>query len=329
MIRAYLCKEHKIIKNLPLDKMKAYLKDKKATIWVDLQKATDDEYKQLEETFKFHPLSMEDARKSIELPKVEVFDDYIFVVLYNFSLEKEKNYPVKKEVDFFLGKNFLVTVHEHYSESVDHLAIRLENTRNGKSKTADFLMHEIVDHLVDQYFPVVVHWEDYIEELEANIIAHKLMKNALQEITTLKKHILFFKRSIAPQREVINRLARREFPFIHELSGIYFRDVYDHIIRVYTELEIQRDLINNAFEAYMSVLTIQMTRASNRMNEVMKKLTIIATIFMPLTFLAGVYGMNFHYFPEITWKYGYLLWWVAAIIVGVLMFWFFKKKKWT
>jgi len=329
MIRTYLCKEHKMIKNLPLSKIKPYLNDKKAVIWVDLQKATEEEYKQIEDVFKFHPLSMEDARKSIELPKVEIFDEYIFVVLYNFYLEKEKKYPIKKEIDFFLGKNFLVTVHEHESDSVEQMAIRLEKSTNGKHQGADFFMYKIIDHMVDQYFPIVDSWEDYIEELEANIIAHRLSKNALQEITKTKKNVLFFKRNISPQREVINKLSTREFGFICESTILYFRDVYDHIIRVYTELEIQRDLINNAFEAYMSVLTIQMTRTSNKMNEIMKKLTIISTIFLPLTFLAGVYGMNFRYFPEITWKYGYLLFWIVAVVVGIFMFWFFKRKKWT
>jgi magnesium transporter len=329
MIRSYLCKNNKVIRNIPLPKLKRYLNDKKAIMWVDLQKATEEEYKQLEETFKFHPLSMEDAQKSIELPKVEVFDDYIFVVLYNFSLEHEKKYPIKKEIDFFLGKNFLVTVHEHQSESIERLAIRLEKAKNGKARTADFLMYEITDHMVDQYFPIVDHWEDYIEDLESNIITHNPAKTALQEITTIKRNVLFFKRSISPQREVINRLARREFPFVRELAGVYFRDVYDHVIRIYTELEIQRDLINNAFEAYMSVLTIKMTRVSNKMNEVMQKLTVIATIFMPLTFLAGVYGMNFRYFPEIYWKYGYLFFWIAVVIIGLVMFFFFKRKKWA
>lgn len=329
MIRTYLCKEHKMIKNLPLSKLKAYIKDKKAVMWVDLQKATDEEYKELEDAFRFHPLSMEDARKSIELPKVEIFDEYIFVVLYNFYLEKEKNYPIKKEVDFFLGKNFLVTVHEHESSSVEQLAIRLEKTKNGKNYSADFLMYKIIDHMVDQYFPIVDSWEDHIEELESNIISHKFSKNALQEITRTKKDVLFFKRNLSPQREVINKLSTRDFNFIRESTILYFRDVYDHIIRVYTELEIQRDLINNAFEAYMSVLTIQMTKSSNKMNEIMKKLTVISTIFLPLTFLAGVYGMNFHYFPEITWRYGYLLFWIAAVALGVFMFWFFKKKKWA
>jgi magnesium transporter len=328
MMRTYICKDHKVIRNLPLNEVKKYIKDKKATIWVDLEKASDEEYKIIAEAFQFHPLSMEDARKSIELPKIELFDKYVFMVLHSFTLEPESSRPKKKEIDFFLGKNFLVTVHEHESKSVFHLAGKLEKEKNGMSYTADFFMHEIIDFFVDQYFPIIEHWEDYIEDLETSIIAHKPSRTALNEITKIKRDVIFFKRSIAPQREVINRLTRRDFPFIRPLTGVYFRDAYDHISRVYTELEIQRDLINNAFEAYMSVLTIQMTKISNKMNEVMQKLTVIATIFMPLTFFAGVYGMNFKYFPEINWKYGYLFFWMVVILIGISMFMLFKKRKW-
>jgi magnesium transporter len=319
----------KVTKDIPLSQIKKILRNKKITVWVDLQKATGKEFKQIEETFNFHPLSMEDARKSIELPKVDNFDDYIFVVLHSISREFKEGYPVKREIDFFLGKNFLVTVHNHSATSMEHLVEILGKNNNRGIKAPDLLMYEIVDFFVDSYFPLLDYWDDRIEALETSIVAQKQLHNVLKDILYIKREILYLKKSIAPERDVINKLSRRDFPFIHPLTSIYFRDVYDHIMRIYAELEMQRDLLSGAFEAYTSVLSNRLNVISNRLNTIMQKLTVIATIFMPLTFIAGVYGMNFHYFPEITWRYGYYLFWAVCIIIGIFMYWFFKKKRWT
>jgi len=329
MIRTFLCKNQKLIKNLPLNEIKKYLKDKKATIWVDAQKATDEEYKKLETAFNFHPLAMEDARKSIELPKVEAFEGHIFIVLHSITQDPNEKYPNKKEIDFFLGHNFLVSLHIHEFPSVEHLAQKLEKNHKNVNKRADFLMYEIIDGFVDQYFPLVEYWDDKIEALEADIIAQRRLHTTLKDIMYIKRELLYLKKSITPQRDVINKLSRRDFPFVHHLTAVYFRDVYDHIMRAYAELEIQRDILSGNFEAYTSVLSNRLAIISNKMNEVMKRLTVIATIFMPLTFLAGVYGMNFHYFPEIAWKYGYYVFWGFCITIGIFMYWFFKRRRWA
>jgi len=329
MIRTYLCIGHKLVKNVPLKKLKQYINKKNATLWVDLFKATPEEYKHIEETFRFHPLAMEDARKSIELPKVEVFDNYLFIVLHSIIQSEHDKYPQKREIDFFLGRNFLVSLHIHESPGVEHLAQKLEKNHNTTIQKADFMMYEIVDYFVDQYFPLLEHWDDKIELLEADIIAQRHLHNTLRDIMYIKRELLYLKKSIAPQRDVINKLARRDFPLINPLTSVYFRDVYDHIMRAYAELEIQRDILSGNFEAYTSVLSNRLSILSNKMNEVMKRLTVIATIFMPLTFLAGVYGMNFHYFPEITWRYGYYVFWGICIIVGLFMYWFFRRKRWA
>ncbi len=312
MIRSFVCKDHRILRDVPLKQIKKHLKNKKTTVWIDLEKPTDSEYKFLEQIFDFHALSIEDCKKSLELPKVDIFEDYIFVVLHSVSPKLEKGHPKRGEVDFFLGKNYLISVHTFKSPSVEHLVEKLENNKKGTTKTADFFMYEIIDYAIDLYFPLLDNWEDYIEDLESSIISHKPSKNSLKKIMRIKGEVLHLRKSIAPQRDVINKLTRRDFPFIHPLTSIYFRDVYDHIMRVYTELETQRDLINNAFEAYMSVLSNQMNVISNKMNQVMHKLTIIATVFMPLTFIAGIYGMNFRYMPELYWPYGYY------IILGIM-----------
>ncbi|MBN2052492.1 magnesium/cobalt transporter CorA [Candidatus Woesearchaeota archaeon] len=329
MIRTYLCIKNKLVKNIPLKKLKQYIGKKNVTIWADLFQATPDEYKQIHGLFKFHPLTMEDVRKSIELPKVEVFDNYIFVVLHSIIQSQQDKYPKKREIDFFLGCNYLVSVHIHESLGVEHLAEKLEKNNSATSQKPDFMMYEIVDYFVDQYFPLLEIWDDKIEALEANIISQKNLHNTLKDIMYIKRELLYLKKSIAPQRDVINKLARRDFPLIHPRTSVYFRDVYDHIMRAYAELEIQRDILSGNFEAYTSVLSNRLALISNKMNEVMKRLTVIATIFMPLTFLAGVYGMNFHYFPEISWRYGYYIFWVLCVIIGLFMYWFFRRRKWA
>jgi len=329
MIRTFVCTKNKIIKNIPIPVLKRYLKDKKATVWVDMQKPTNEEYDLIEKTFGFHHLSMEDAKKFIELPKIDFFENYIFVVLHSISHEFAGERTKKREIDFFLGRNFLVSIHSHDSTSADHLFQKLEQNPEGTNKKADFFMYEIVDHFVDSYFPLLDYWDDKVEELEANVVAQRHLETTLKDIVYIKREILFLKKSIAPQRDVINKLSRRDFPFVHYLTSIYFRDVYDHILRVYAELDMQRDLISGAFEAYTSVLSNRLNITSNKMNAIMQRLTIIATIFMPLTFFAGVYGMNFKYFPEIYWKYGYLFFWMIVLATGVFMYLFFKKKKWA
>ncbi|MBN2459131.1 magnesium/cobalt transporter CorA [Candidatus Woesearchaeota archaeon] len=328
MIRTLVLKGNKLIDGASLKQIKKYLKDNKATIWVDLENATDEEFSLMQKSFDFHPLAIEDAKKSIELPKIDVFDRYIYVVLHSVASETPSIYFKKTEIDFFLGNNFLVTFHTHPSPSIEHLVNKLRRNHSINIKTPDFLMYQIIDYFVDLYFPLLDYWEDYVENLETLIISHKNSKKVLKDILKVKREVINLKKSITPQRDVINKLARRDFPYIRKLTSVYFRDVYDHILRVHTEIETEKDLINTAFEAYMSTISNRMATISNKMNQVMQKLTVVATIFMPLTFLTGVYGTNFHYFPEITWKYGYLFFWIAVIIISVLMYLFFRKKKW-
>lgn len=327
MMRNFVFKERKLLKNVPQKDIKKYLRQKKTTVWIDLEKPADADYKFLSQTFKFHPLSIEDCRKFNDLPKLDVFDDHIFIVFHTSPTDFKKVHFTRKELEIFLGKNYLVTVHNQKAPSVEYLFQKIIKNKKVGAKAPDFLMYQIIDHVVDTYFPLLDHWEDYIEELEANIISHKASRNMLKEIMRIKGEVLHLRKSIGPQRDVVNRLARRDFPYIHATTSIYFRDVYDHVMRVYTELETQRDLINNAFEAHMSVLSNQMTETSNKMNQVMQKLSIVATIFMPLTFIAGVYGMNFRYMPEIYWPFGYYLILGVMGAIAVIMYFFFRKKK--
>lgn len=328
MIRIYVIKNSKVLKNLPASELRKYLRDKKAVVWVDMESPTEEEYKLiLEDTFHFHPLSIEDCKTPLDLPKIDVFDEYIFFVFHSLAKESERGYFKKREIDFFLGSNFLVSVHVHSSRSADNLVRRMESAKVMK-KTADFLMYEFVDYLVDLYFPLLDMWDDYIEGLESKIIVNNPPKNIVNRLVSIKREILSTRKSILPQRDVIMKIVKIDMPFIKPKTKIYFKDVYDHIMLVYTEIEIQRDILNSAFEAYVSLVSNQTNVLSVRMNEIMQKLTVIATIFMPLTFVASLYGMNFKYIPLSEWRYGFEATIAVCLILGIMLYFYFKKKKW-
>lgn len=328
MIRTYVIKKGIVLKNVPVLELKKYLRDKKNVVWVDMETPTEEEYKLvLEDTFSFHPLSIEDCKTPLDLPKVDVFEEYLFFVFHSLAKESEKGYFKKREIDFFLGINFMVSVHVHNSRSADNLAKKMETSKIVK-KTADFLMYEFIDYLVDLYFPLLDTWDDYIENIESKIIVSTPPKNIVNRMISIKREILSARKSIIPQRDVISKMVRVDISFVRPKTKVYFKDVYDHIMLVYTEIEIQRDILNSAFEAYVSLVSNQTNVISMKMNEIMQKLTVIATIFMPLTFVASLFGMNFKTIPFTEWHYGFELIIAGSIILGILLYFYFKKKKW-
>ena len=329
MIRSFVFKGRRLLKNVSKKQLMKSLKDKKATVWVDVQKATEDDYKFLHQAFGFHPLSIDDCRKAIELPKVDIYENYLFIVLHTPPSEFEKIEFTNREVDFFLGDNFLVSIHKYKSAGVERLIEKFSADKKGAPERPDFIMYHILDSEVDIYFPMLDKWEDSIEKLEEEIIEHKHPRNTLKQIMGIKKELLKLRRSISPQIDVVNHFTKKDFPFIQPKTSLYFKDVHDHLMRIYSELETQRDLLKNAFDAHNSVISKQMTESSTKMNQVMQKLTIIATIFMPLTFITGVYGMNFRNMPELYWRYGYFIILGIMIVVGIIMYAFFRRKKWA
>lgn len=235
----------------------------------------------------------------------------------------------------YLGRNYLITLHKDESPTVKSVKEKVQNDPKFMARGADFLLHAVIDGIVDKYVSFTDRWDDVIEKVEEDVIAGK-KEGALEKIMNLKRKNSELRRSIAPQREVINRLSRRDSPLISERASIYFRDVYDHIMRVYNILESQRDLISGIFEAYLAIVSNEMTEVSNRMNEVMKKLTIVATIFIPLTFVAGIYGMNFFggdgpnplNMPELYHPHGHVSVLLIMLFIGVLMLIYFRRKGW-
>jgi magnesium transporter len=191
----------------------------------------------------------------------------------------------------------------------------------------DFLLHGNIDYFIDQYMPIIDLWDDELTEIEEEIIKGK-SRNAMRKLLTLKRNIITFKKSIGPQRDFIDKLTRNTMPFISKKAAAYFKDISDHIHRAYISLEATRDIATTIFDAYVSMISNRLAESSNKLNSVMHRLTLIATIFMPLTFITSLYGMNFHYMPELYWKWGYYAVLAVIILTVIIMLSYFKKNKW-
>jgi len=271
--------------------------------------------------FTVHPLALEDILNTEQRPKVEDYGEDLFLVVKLLSYNEKKDEIEAEQVSLILRRNALLSFQEKEGDDFANVKERL---RAGKGRLrklgADYLAYTLLDIVVDQYFVVLEKLGERIEILEGRLLADPGTAT-LQKIQHLKKEMLLLRKWIWPLREVISSLERGEFPGIQESTRIYLRDVYDHAIQVMDTVEIYRDMLSGMLDIYLSSL-------NNRMSAVMKVLTIIATIFMPLTFLAGVYGMNFKHMPELDWPWGYPLILTLMAIVAILMLTLFRRKKW-
>ncbi len=321
----------KLIKDMPTGRFRGFLKDRRNILWLDIKEPGERDFDLMANVFDFHPLSIEDAKNPQELPKIDEFNKYILVVFHRIAYNLKTGKIEPKEIDIFLGRNFIVSVHSNSSHGIEGVMENMEKKPHIMALGPDIILHRIIDYFIDQYFPLIRYFDEKIDELEDQIIKGRMGKTQeiLKKMMKLKRDVLEIKQSIGPQRVMINRLSKGGMPFITERGSIYFRDVYDHILRFYTELETYRDLIASTFEAYLSVVSNKMTEASNRMNEVMKTLTIIATVFMPLTFIVGLYGMNFRFMPELYWEHGYYAALVGMLVIAMAMVVFFRRRGWV
>ncbi|OGI15646.1 magnesium and cobalt transport protein CorA [Candidatus Micrarchaeota archaeon RBG_16_49_10] len=271
--------------------------------------------------FDMHPLMLEDILNTEQRPKIEYYDGHIFIVLKTLEYYDIYGELKVEQISLIVGPDFVITFMERESTIFDSVKARL---RSGKGRIrkhgSDYLAYTLLDAIVDNYFVILEKLGDKIEDLEENLIKNPTAKT-LNKIQGLKKDMIFLRRSLWPLREVIKAFEREEVPLIKKATKIYLKDVYDHTIQVIDTVETYRDLVSGMLDIYLSSI-------SNRMNEVMKTLTIISTIFIPLTFLAGIYGMNFRYMPELEWKNGYLLFWIIILVVLVIMVKYFKRQKW-
>lgn len=310
----------KLEKNPSLSSLKKMARSSRNIVWIDLQDAAEEEYAFLRDAFDLHPLTIDDCKQDLELPKMEVFDRYIFVGFHKINYDPNKREIEMIEIDTMVGKNFIITVHVGDRPSIANLRGRIESNPKLMARGPDFILHNLIDYTTDQYLPMLDSWDVEIEKLEDEIIQGKT-RGAIEKLVDFRRRVSEMKRSIAPQRYVVNNLSRAENPFVSSKVSVYFRDVYDHITKAYGILESQRDLISSAFQAYSST-------SSNQMNEVMKTLTLVATVMLPLTLIAGIYGMNFQNMPELMHPLGYFTVLAVMLLVGIGMIAYFKKKGW-
>lgn len=313
-----------VIDNCPLDQLPAVLKDPHSTVWVDMLAPTETEYQQvLTDAYHFHPLAIEDVTQDVHMPKIDDYGTLLFLVFHTFSLGDERMDIESREIDVFLGANYLVTIHNEPSNAIDRMWDVDYHRDHGLSGGAAMLLYELLDRQIDAYGPLLDEFEDHIEELGDIIFTAgpEDDNRILNDILTAKTSALRLHRIMAPQREVLRRLVRGEYAVIPHESRIYFQDVYDHLARLTDLVESMRDLVTGTTNTFLSI-------TNNRLNEIMKVLTVISTIFIPLGFIAAVYGMNFRNMPEYQIPWMYPLIWVLFIAIAVAMLYYFRRRRW-
>lgn len=298
-------------------------KDQPTVTWIDVDRIDHVEtIEKLGGCYGLHPLVLEDILNTDQRPKMEEYDPYCFIVLKMLHYRDQSGQVDAEQVSLILGKNFVLSFQE--GKEGDVFGPLRDRIRNGKGRIrklgADYLAYSMIDAIVDHYFIILEKLGERIESLEEALVTQPTT-GTLKEIHSLKREMIFLRKAVWPLREVISGLTRGESPLIQESTRIYLRDVYDHTIQVIDTIETFRDMVSGMLDIYLSSV-------SNRLNAVMKVLTIIATVFMPLTFLAGVYGMNFKHMPELEWSWSYPALWLVMIVIGVVMLVYFRKKKW-
>lgn len=314
-----------IVTELSQEQIVSAARDPQARIWIDMVQPTADEYALiLEKTFHFHPLAIEDAVSDALLPKADDYGSYLYLVFHTITLGDARMDLETSEIDVFLGPNYLVTIHHEERPSIDKLWRADHHEQLGLARGPAYVLYEMLDKQVDGYTPIIDHFEMYMEELGDELFSGKYDGSdaqMLNEILTAKSTALRLRRILGPQRDLLNMLSRHDYPALPAEARIYFRDVYDHLLRLSELSESMRDLASSTIETHLAMV-------NNRMNQVMKVLTIVSTVFIPLNFLAGVYGMNFDFMPELGWRWAYPVIWLVFISIASSLLLMFRRRKW-
>jgi magnesium transporter len=297
-------------------------KDRSTVTWINIDGLHDTEIiEKIGKHFNVHPLILEDILHTNQRPKIEDFDDYLFVVLQMLSFDQTNGEIKAEQVSIILGANFVISFQEREGDVFNQIRTRI---KSGKGRIrrmgSDYQAYALIDAVVDHYFLVLEKLGEKIEYLEEELVA-KPTTETLHTLHSLKREMVFLRRSVWPLREVASQLERGESHLIKEDTRVFLRDLYDHTIQVIDTIETFRDMVSGMLDLYLSSI-------SNKMNDVMKVLTIIATIFIPITFIAGIYGMNFEFMPELKWHWGYPLVWLLMVVIAILMILYFRVKKW-
>lgn len=311
--------QEKEIKNI--DECSPY-KEKPTVTWINIDGIHDvDIIERIGKSYGLHALLLEDIANTEQRPKIEDFENYLLLILKMLSFDEKDREMKIEQVSLVVGPNYVLCFQEKEGDVFDPLRDRIRRAKGRIRKMgADYLAYALLDAIVDGYFLILEKIGDKIEGLEENLISRP-DTTTLRAIHYLKREMIFLRRSVWPLREVISGMSRKESTLIKESTEIFLRDVYDHTIQVIDTIETYRDMVSGMLDTYLSSI-------SNRMNEVMKVLTIFAAIFIPLTFVAGIYGMNFSYMPELGWKWGYFS--VLAVMATMVIFMlaYFRRKKW-
>ena len=289
-------------------------------IWADVSDPTSEDFEELAEEFGFHHLSIEDCQNAHQRPKVEEYTGYYFIVLYEAELAGPDDRLELRELNIFLGKNYLVTVHSRPVRAIATASRLWHQWTDRADQGAGLLAYLLIDGIVDDYLPLLDIMSDRMDDLEDSIFG-EWRPESIEEIFSIKKKLLYLRRAITPLRDVFNMLLRREQPIFSRETHVYFQDVFDHLIRVADTIDTLRDMLGSTMDAYLSV-------SGNRMNQVMKRLTSISTILMSVTLVAGIYGMNFVLMPELRWRYGYVFALLSMVVIGLALYIYLKKIKW-
>ncbi|MDW7771381.1 MAG: magnesium/cobalt transporter CorA [Desulfobulbaceae bacterium] len=298
------------------------LKDGAGITWINVNGIHDvGLIESLGKLFGLHPLTMEDIVNTTQRPKAESYETYIFLVFKMITYNDAQNDVEIENISLILGKGYVISFQEREGDVFEVVRQRVRSARGLlRSAGSDYLAYALMDRVVDAYFVALEKIGEYIEGIDAEIILAPDTGH-MHEVHRLKREILFLRKSVWPMREEIAALEKFESLLINTSTRVYLRDLYDHTIQIIELVETFRDILGGMHDTFLSSV-------SNRMNEVMKVLTIIATIFIPLTFIAGVYGMNFENMPELKWSWGYYLIWGIMIAIGVGMFVYFKRRRW-
>jgi magnesium transporter len=288
-------------------------------VWLDLLNPGQPEAAFLRDEIGFHPLAVEDCVRGRQRPKVDRYSNYLFVVLYAASVNAERNRMALNEIHVFLGASFIVTVHDYKVEEVGEILARWRAAPRGSMHVAN-LAHMLFDAIVDDYFPVLEHFSERAEAFEASIF-HEGKPASMEEILLLRRELVTFRRIVAPQREVISALLRRELPILRPEMLPYFQDVHDHIIRVTEEIDAMRELLSALLDAQFSL-------SANQLNTTMRTMTAWSIILMSMALIASIYGMNFDWMPELQWRSGYLFSLLLMAGIGAGLLTFFRYRRW-
>ncbi|HEX6748162.1 MAG TPA: magnesium/cobalt transporter CorA [Longimicrobium sp.] len=288
-------------------------------VWIDIACPGPGEEQLLRERLHFHPLAVEDCVRGRQRPKLDRYPGYYFLVLYAAAFNPQRERMALHEVHIFLGRRYIVTVHDHKVHEFGEVLARWRADPRA-FHSVGVLGHAIMDSIVDHYFPVMDHFADRVEEMEGQIFTgHD--PGGLERLLNVRREMTLFRKVLGPERDLLSTLLRRDLPFLSADLMLYFQDVHDHLMRVVEELDTLRDLLTGAMEAQLSVV-------SNQLNITMRLMAAWSIILMAVAVVAGIYGMNFHVMPELSWQYGYA-WAIGVMLtVGLGLYVYFRRKKW-